>query len=175
MTSTIFLFLLLGLVIVVAVSAGWAGLRAAPFVPSRGRDTKRIINLAALRPTETFVDLGCGDGRLVLAAAAAGAKAVGYEISVLPWLISWIRAQSSPNRKNIRIIFGDFFHADLSQYDVIGCFLMPKALQKLHDQLQRQPRSGRRVLSYAFQVHGWEPIQKDKPTEKELAVWVYRG
>ena len=77
MPTTILLIIFLFVLIVVVGTAAWAGIRAAPFVPSRGRDVQRIMRLSEIKPGETFVDCGCGDGRLVLAAAALGAQLHG--------------------------------------------------------------------------------------------------
>jgi SAM-dependent methyltransferase len=66
----------------------YAGIKAAPWFPTWSRDIDRFLKLAEIKPGQKFYDLGCGDGKLVFASAKAGATAVGYEISLLPYLIA---------------------------------------------------------------------------------------
>ena len=155
-------------------TAAWAGMSAAPYVPSRTRDVQRIIALAEIRPGDQIVDCGSGDGRVVLAAAAAGARAVGYEVSFIPWLISVIRGWRSPYRSRITFYWKSFYSVDLSEYDVVFAFLLPKGLQKLGAQLDQQKKIGRRILSFAWPIKNWIPDLKDKPESTTLALWRYR-
>jgi hypothetical protein len=155
-------------------TAAWAGISAAPYVPSRTRDVARIIALAEIQPGERIVDCGSGDGRVVLAAAAAGATAIGYEISFLPWLISVIRGWMSPYRSRVRFYWKSFYSADLSDMDVVFAFLLPSGLQKLGKQLDQQKKSGRRILSFAWEIKNWTPELQDKPDPSVLALWRYR-
>ena len=168
-----FILIVLGILLVFGTAA-WAGISAAPYVPSRMNDVHRIIALAEIQPSETIIDCGSGDGRVVLAAAAAGAIAIGYEISFVPWLISVIRGWRSPYRSRIKFYWKSFFQVNLSSYDVVFAFLMPGAVQKLASQLERQPKVGRRVLCFAFAVKNWTPDKKDKPNDQTLALWRYR-
>lgn len=162
------------LVLLVAGTAAWAGLRAAPYVPTLGRDVDRLLDIAQVRPGETVIDLGGGDGRIVAAAAARGANAIGYEISLLPYLVGWIRCRFSPNRARISWQARDFFQTDVSAADVVTVFLTPMAMKKLEPKLSRELRPGTRVVSYAFQVPGWVPVRKDKPDPRRFAIWVYQ-
>lgn len=161
-------------ILLVVGTAAWAGMSAAPYVPSRTRDVQRIIALAEITPGQVVVDCGSGDGRVVLAAAAAGAKAIGYEVSFVPWLISVIRGWRSPYRSQITFYWKSFFAVDLSSYDVVFAFLLPAGLKKLGKQLDQQKKPGRRVLSFAWEISGWTPEYKDKPDSTVLALWRYR-
>jgi hypothetical protein len=168
-----FILTIVGILLIFGTAA-WAGMSAAPYVPSRTRDVQRIIALAEITPGQLIVDCGSGDGRVVLAAAAAGATAVGYEVSFVPWLISVIRGWKSPYRARVKFYWKSFFGVDLSSYDVVFAFLLPSGLQKLGKQLDRQKKPGRRILSFAWEVKGWTPDLKDKPDPSVLALWRYR-
>ncbi|MBI3573127.1 MAG: 50S ribosomal protein L11 methyltransferase [Candidatus Kerfeldbacteria bacterium] len=161
-------------VLVVALTSAWAAVRAAPFVPTRGRDVSRMLRLAAIKPGEVVYDLGAGDGRFVIAAAKTyQARATGFEISLLPWLVAKIRIRLSGLGARA-IVWRDFFAVDLSPADVVVCFLTPRAMTRLADQFRTQLRPGTRIISYAFSLPGWTPILKDKPTPKDISVHVYR-
>src|SRR3989344_5870054 len=116
------------LIILFLGSFAYAGILAAPWFPTWSRDITRFLKLAEIKPGEKFYDLGCGDGKLVFAAAGAGARAVGYEISLLPYLIALGR---SFYVKNTKIIFKNFWKADLSDADVVYIFLTPKVNPKV--------------------------------------------
>lgn len=173
MWSTAAWLLALAALIVVAGTAAWAGWRAAPFVPTRQRDVERMLRLAEVKPGELVYDLGAGDGRFLLAAARRGARAVGFEISILPFLIACLRLALG-RATAARIELKDFFRQDLSAADVIVCFLTPAAMAKLGPKFSRELKPGARIVSYAFSLPGWTPAVKDKPTPQTMSVYLYR-
>lgn len=169
------IFWLLALLFVIAatVTAAWAGWRAAPFVPTLGRDVQRMLDLADLKPNERLIDLGAGDGRIITEAVRRQptVTAVGYELSLGMWLVAWLRIGVTGTRRKARMVFGDFFHADLSPYDVVFCFLTPAAMKKLEPKLRTELRPGARIVSAVFPLPDWTPDEKDKPTGR---VSIYR-
>ncbi len=174
MWSTLAWLLALAVLIITAGTAAWAGWRAAPYVPTRQRDVDRMLRLAGVKPGELVYDLGAGDGRFLLAAARRGARAVGFEISVLPYLIARLRLTVQGQTATARIRLQDFFHQDLSSADVVVCFLTPAAMAKLAPKFNRELKPGTRVVSYAFSLPGWTPAVKDKPTPQTMSVYLYR-
>ncbi len=139
-------------------SFAYAGIKAAPWFPTWSRDIDRFLKLAEIKPGQKFYDLGCGDGKLVFAAAKAGATAVGYEISLLPYLLAIAR---SWNYKNAKIIFKDFWKADLSDADVVYVFLTPKFNPKAKEKLQRELKKSARVVAYTWPIDGWQAVTTD--------------
>lgn len=155
-------------------TAAWASFRAAPFVPLGAKDVRRMISLAALKDGDRLADLGCGDGRLLFAAAAAkNITAIGYEVSVIPYVLAHLRRLMIPNRHRVRIRFADFLRADLRTIDVFTCFLTPMAMEKLKTTFDRQAKDGARIVSYAFPVPGWVPDVEDKPNPRTTRIFVY--
>lgn len=175
MVEALIWLLALIIIMVLAGSAAWAGYRAAPYVPTRQHDVERMLRLAELKAGELVYDLGAGDGRFVLTAARRyKAKAVGYEISLLPYLVGLWRIRRSKQGALAAMRFQDFFRHDLSAADVIVCFLTPGAMAKLGPKLKRELKPGTRVVSFAFPIRDWTPVLKDKPEPRTMAVWLYQ-
>ena len=72
----------------------------APWFPTRKNDVIRFLKLVDIKQGKKMYDLGCGDGRLVCAAANAGANAQGIELSLLPFILASIRKVFSKNRRS---------------------------------------------------------------------------
>lgn len=158
----------------VFLSAAIAGMKAAPYVPTFQRDVRRMLKIAGVRPHELVVDLGAGDGRfLITAAREFQADCLGYELSVLPFLIAQLRVWLSGVRGNVRIMLSDFFHADLSTAHVITCFLTPMAMKKLEPKFLTELRPGTRIVSYAFKLPTLEPTLVDRSEPKSGPVFLY--
>lgn len=175
MWSTLVWIVVTFIVLVIAGTAAWGGLRAAPYLPTRDRDVERMLRLAELQPGEVVYDLGAGDGRFIVAAAKRSAgRAIGYEISLLPYLVGVLRIFVARVGSSGQMRFRDFFRADISDADVVVCFLTPSAMKKLGEQFRQQLRPGTRIVSYAFPIAGWDPVLKDKPDPKNFAVYLYR-
>lgn len=156
------LLILIFFVFLAAVSFVWASYSAAPWVPTFKSDVERFLRLADIKPGDRVYDLGCGDGRLVAAASAAGARATGFEISLFPFLLAKARGIFLERRGQYEVRFKDFWRADLSGADVVYFFLMPKVYPKLKAKLERELRARTRVIAYVWPIKGWQPVAVDK-------------
>jgi tRNA A58 N-methylase Trm61 len=163
------------LIFIAGLTAAWGGLRAAPYLPTRQQDVERMLKLANIQPGEVVYDLGAGDGRFMITAAQRyGARAIGYEISLLPYLAARWRMWRAQVGQQATIRAKDFFHTDLSDANVVVCFLTPGAMKKLGQKFKRELRPGTRIVSYAFSIADWTPEVKDKPDPKTMSVYLYR-
>ena len=145
----------------------YAGVKAAPWFTTWSKDVERFLKLADIKPAQKFYDLGCGDGKIVFAAAGAGAQAIGFEISLLPYLIAVLRSFYIDRSK---IKFRDFWKANLSDADIVYLFLTPKVNPKAKLKLEQELKAGAKVVAYTWPIEGWEPTVKD---EKEGAPNLY--
>lgn len=178
-------FILFIFILLVAATFAWAGMRGAPWVPTWGSDVNRFLKLASIKRGERVYDLGCGDGRLVTAASKAGARAVGFEISLFPYFIAKIRGfflkyfwdkrgrSSHSVPKNYKIKYKDFWGADLRDADVVYFFLMPKIYPKLKQKLEKELKKETRVIAYVWPIKGWAPIKVDK-LDKKPTIYLYK-
>jgi len=144
--------------------------RAAPWVPTRRKDMKRILSLAQIKPGEIFYDLGCGDGRLVVEAARAGAIAVGFDISLMSYFMTIVRIALEHSTAKTR--FKNFFRLNLSSADIVYLFLTPSAMPKITAKLKAELKNGSRVISYAFSIPGLELITADKQPDRQT-IYLY--
>lgn len=156
-------------------STAWAARSFAPWVPTWKKDLPRIFRLAQLQPGEVFYDLGCGNGKVVVYAVRHYAvQAIGVELSVPLWCYCVVRRWLA-GATNAQFRFGNLFRQNLTNADVVYVFGMPQSLQKkLLAKLQRELKPGARVISYTFAIHGLQPVAVDKPTPKDITIYLYQ-
>ena len=116
-----------------------------------------LIDAAKVGPKDVVYDLGCGDGRFVVAAARRGATGVGFDLN--PNLIEWATANALAERVEARAKFEvrDLFTVDLSPASVITLYLLPELNLKLRPKLWKELKAGSRVVSNAFDMGDWVP------------------
>jgi SAM-dependent methyltransferase len=168
-------YLVFAVVLFIVATIGWAAFSFAPWVPMKSRDLARVFALANLKPGELFYDLGCGDGRVALAAAKKyKAKAIGLELALpLLWLCKLRRL--FVRHANVKFKWKNLFREDLSRADVVYFFGLPSTIQnRLRQKLERELKSGARVVSYVFEIHGWQPAAVSKQANKDLPIYLYK-
>lgn len=152
--------IILPIILIFLITYAYGSWRGAPWVPSKTPDVARFVKLAQISEGKIVYDLGCGDGRILQAAVLAGGMARGFELSLLPFLIAKIKLFK--NRNKCQIIYGDFWHKNLGEADVVYIFLMPKIYEKLVMKLKSELKAGTKVVSYVWPLPGLEPILIDK-------------
>lgn len=152
-------FILTIAAILVFGTLAWGALRGAPWVPTRRRDVARIVALAAPQRDDVVADVGCGDGTILAAFAAAGCRVRGWELALAPWLVARVRLRQL---RDARVLWGDFWNANLMDADIVYAFLMPSALHRLAGKLARELRPGARVLTYVWPLPGWTADAVDR-------------
>lgn len=130
------------------------------YVPSRQDKIKKMIELADIKPGELACDLGCGDGRLVIALAQAGAEAHGYEINPLLVILARFNIKKAGYSGKAFIHWKNFWKEDFLKFNVITIYGMNFIMKKLEKELKGNFRSGARVISNAFPFPNWPPSQK---------------
>jgi hypothetical protein len=150
---------LLTLLLIVAIGFSLGGLLGAPFLPVRKRDLSAIFALAGLKPGDRVLDLGSGDGRVLVAAARYGLKATGFEIN--PFLFAWSVLTTWPYRHQIDLRMANFWTAAWPDCDAVYVFLVPKYMNRLDRLLIGRIKKPTPVISYSFSFPNREPDQKD--------------
>lgn len=148
--------------LLIVLSLYWTRIVGGPWVPSSMQVVYQMMEMAGVGPDDVVYDLGCGDGRMLLAAARRyRARAVGIEIDPLRYLWCQFLITIFFQRKNVRIIFGNLFNKDLSEADVVMCYLMPDALAKLEKKFKKELRPGTRVVSNRFSFPTLDKVQEN--------------
>jgi SAM-dependent methyltransferase len=131
---------------------------ASPYVPTPTRIVSELLALAQIEPGELVIDLGSGDGRLVITAAKRyGAR--GRGIDNQPHLVAL--AKDNARREGVadRVTFvdGDLFEASLADADVVTLYLTPATLTDLIPKCLAGLRPGARVVSHDYPLEPWVP------------------
>jgi 16S rRNA A1518/A1519 N6-dimethyltransferase RsmA/KsgA/DIM1 with predicted DNA glycosylase/AP lyase activity len=129
----------------------------APFLPTLKKQIDEALDLLALRPGETLMELGCGDGRLLRAAADRGIKAVGYELN--PLLVIYCKVRCFPKRDLIKVHWRNFWHVSLGEADGIYVFLLQPYMSKLNKKIVQDASRSIRVVSLAFAFPDRKPAK----------------
>lgn len=129
-----------------------------PFITTPQNVAEQMLVLAGTRPDDVVVDLGSGDGRIVIAAAKRfGARGIGLELD--PALVERSRASARSagvaDRTDFRV--ADVLKADFRNATVVTAYLLPWLLEKLGTTLLYDLRPGTRIVTHAFRLAGWQP------------------
>jgi cyclopropane fatty-acyl-phospholipid synthase-like methyltransferase len=161
------LFLLVG-------SFAWGAVSAAPWVPLRKRDISRLLSIAELKPGELIYDLGCGDARVIVAAAQAySVRAVGFEIALLPYCLAKLRVWFSGTGNLVKVRYQSFWSIPLGEAEVVFSYLTPAVMGRLETKLDKQLKPGAKFISYAFKLPRRAPTQRSQPTNNDLPIYLY--
>ncbi len=134
----------------------------APWIPVSLRVANRMLVMAEVKPGQTVVDLGAGDGRLVLLAARKfKARAFGVEIDPLRCLAAKAFLLALGLRDKAQVRWGNLRRYDFSGADVVTLYLMQGTNQSLKGRLERSLRPGAKVVSHLFSMSGWTPVALD--------------
>ncbi len=146
-----------------AVGAGWE--------PTSRRKVRRMLEMSGAGPSDVVYDLGSGDGRVILEAATTyHARSVGIEADPLRALFSKLAVAMLHLNGQVRVMWGNFFHVDLSEATIVTLFLSQGTNQKLKPKLLAELRPGTRVVSHVWTFEEWTPKIRD--AENKLCLYV---
>ncbi len=129
-----------------------------PYIPTSARVAREMVRFAGLRGDETVMDLGAGDGRVLIEAMKIhpGLKTIGIEYVPTVWLIGklLIRWHNVP----VELRLGDALKADVSKADVIFLYMSPNLMKKLQKKFDAELPKGTPVISHTFRFEGCDPV-----------------
>ena len=150
--------LLMASVAFAADSANDEAKKVAPYYPTPHAVVLAMLDASELQPRELLVDLGSGDGRIVLIAARDfEARAVGYELEDSLVKLSRRQIEESGLAERAEIRQQDLFTADLGEADVVTVYLLPRAMATLEPILEKSLKKGARVIAHDFTFPNWKP------------------
>lgn len=136
--------------------------KLAPYYPTPETVVAKMLDLGRLKAGEKMVDLGSGDGRIVIMAARkydADATGIEYDIDLVRQSDEAIRKLGLTAKA--RIIHGDIMQQDYSSYDLLTIYLLPESNLLVRPILEKQLKKGTRVVCHDFEVRGWKPIKTE--------------
>jgi len=133
-------------------------MRGAIYFPTSYTQVDIMVRVASLKRGDRVADLGSGDGRLLIACAKQGIRAEGYEINPILVFLSRRRIRQAGVKNLATVHWRSFWRADLASYDVVFVYGIPYIMDSLRRKLERELRSGARVISNAFSFPGWTPV-----------------
>ena len=139
-----------------------------PFITTPPEVVERMLQVAETRADDLVIDLGSGDGRIVIAAAQKyGARAVGIELDGALVLKSREAARAAQVADKVSFIEGDVLRADISRATVITIYLLPDLMRQLQPRFIQELAPGTRIVSHAFTMAGWAPDRSETVKVKE--------
>jgi SAM-dependent methyltransferase len=152
-----------------------------PYVPTTEAAVAEMLKLADVKKGDVVYDLGCGDGRIVIAAAKAGARGVGLDINPERITEAKANAKQAGVEDSVRFEEQDLFTAEIKEASVVTLFLLQSVNLKLRPKLLADLKPGTRVVSNTFDMGEWKPVKEvtvgegdddDAYLSKRLYLWI---
>jgi methylase of polypeptide subunit release factors len=137
----------------------WIG---AIYVPSVDWAVTEMITIANVQREDVVVDLGSGNGKILIALAKKGIEAHGYEINPFLVVWSWILIWRAGVWGKAHAHFGNIFTVDVTKFDVIMIFVVPYVMKRLEKKLLTETKKGTRIVVETFPFPNWKPIKTSK-------------
>ena len=124
------------------------------WVPTSPELVEKMLDLAKVTADDFVIDLGSGDGRMVIAAAKRGARALGVEFNPEMVKLAQQRAGEAGVADRATFVEGDMYEADISKATVLALFLLPENLRRLEPKFRTLP-AGTRIVVNTFGIPDW--------------------
>lgn len=166
----------LALFVVAAMPTGAIGQEGpsfdVPFVPTPPEVVERMLQMVDVKAGDFVIDLGSGDGRIAIAAASKGARALGVDID--PQRVREARENARKAGVEDKVAFRqeNLFETGIGEATVVTMYLLPDVNMRLRPRLLDELKPGTRVVSHAFNLVDWTPDRHDKIGYRQVFMWV---
>jgi SAM-dependent methyltransferase len=147
-----------------------------PYEPSHPQVVEAMLRMANVGPNDVVYDLGCGDGRIVVAAAKKfGARGVGIDLDPQRIREAEENARIEGVAKRVRFICGDIMNARFKDATVVALYMLDEINLRLRPRLFDQLPPGARIVSHAFKMDDWEPdrtLRHPRARSNMLYLWI---
>lgn len=153
--------------------------KLVPYVPTPYKIIKKMIILANIKPEDKIIDLGSGSGRIILKIACHSPNTItGIDNSPVLILLTKIRFWLNKTfglikSKKYQIIKGDFLKFNLSDYNLVFCFLTNTAMEKLKGNFEQLP-VGARIISYHFHFDSHKFLEQKIRISAKENIFIYQ-
>ncbi len=144
-----------------------------PFVPTPDHKVIKLLENVEFQEGQTFVDIGCGDGRILQAMSEKYPKGqiIGYENSKRPYKLALKRRDQC--KGNYTVLNEDFFLASLENVDVIYVYMLTYLMPRIWKKIQEECKLGTLLYSSGFAI-SWETIYKTIDCSGNQKIYVYK-
>ncbi len=145
-----------------------------PFVTTPAAAVTAMLRLAGTGPTDTVMDPGAGDGRIVIAAVRNFGAARGIGIDLDPKRVAEAKVAAHRAGVGDRTVFrqGDAFKTDFREVTVLALFMSPRINRELEPRIRAQMKPGSRVVSYRFPIGSWKPEKTVTVGGQPVFLWI---
>jgi SAM-dependent methyltransferase len=148
----------------------------APYLETPDSVVAAMLKLADVTSKDIVFDLGCGDGRIVIAAARDfGARGVGVDIAAPHIDDARVLAQRAGVSSKVRFAVEDIFTTDIREATVVALYLLPDLNLKLRPHLLRKLKPSTRIVSHAFDMGDWKPDKVEVVEGSRIFLWTVPG
>jgi precorrin-6B methylase 2 len=147
----------------------WPIIIGAPWVPTPMKAVKRMLEIAKVKERDVVIDLGSGDGRIIITAAKEfKARAIGIEADPLRLIWSKRKIRKNGFNERVKVLWGNFLDKDLEEATVVTIYQGQEINNKLKPKFEKELKPGTRVVSHVFTFDGWEPNKVDRESQVYL-------
>jgi tRNA G37 N-methylase Trm5 len=141
----------------------------APYVPTPTAIVDRMLTLAKVGPNDYLIDLGSGDGRLVVTAVSKYKASGGMGIDIDRDLVKLAsdNAAKAGVANQVTFVAGDLFAADVAKATVVTLYLLPTMMADVEAKLRKELKPGTRVVSHDYPLPTWKPVEVEKFDSQE--------
>jgi SAM-dependent methyltransferase len=144
-----------------------------PYVSTPHEVVNEMIRLAEVKAGDVVYDLGCGDGRLVIAAVKkAGCRGVGVDIDAELITVSESSARAAGVEDRVRFVKQDFFEADIREATVMLIYLFTHVNMRLRPKFLSEMKPGSRLVSHDFDMGDWRPDLSTRVGARQVHFWL---
>jgi len=143
-----------------------------PFVPTPHTLVQKMLDLAHVTASDYLIDLGCGDGRIAVAAALRGARALGVDLDPLRIQEAAAAARIAGVEARARFHRQDLFRTPIYDASVVALYLLPHINIALRPRLLTELRPGARVVSHAFNMGDWRAEAEQVHDGRRIYLWI---
>jgi hypothetical protein len=142
---------------------------AGPYVPTPHAIADRMLALAGIGPDDYLIDLGSGDGRLVIGAVAKykARGAMGVELDAKLVREASELARSAGVADRVKFVAADLFTTNVEQATIVTAYLLPHIMGQVENKLRRELKPGTRVVSHDYPLPTWKPVEVVKFDSQE--------
>ena len=144
------------------------------YVPTPMPTVRKMLEMAEAGPEDHLVDLGSGDGRILVTAARKYGVRSALGIELDPWLVEYARAEAMEAGVSDRVKFvqADLFETDFANADVVTMYLLPQLNLRLRPYMLARLSPGTRIVSHSFDMGEWQPDARAEMYKKPIFMWI---